>query len=319
MLDQISRVGPTDANVLVLGESGSGKELVARVIHELSPRSSQPYLPVNCAAFSEQLLESELFGHEEGAFTGAVRAHRGLFELAHGGTLFLDEVGELPLLLQVKLLRTLQDHRVRPVGSERDLLVDVRVIAATNRDLLAEMRAGRFRADLYYRLAVVAVTIPPLRERRADIPVLAGNHVESICVRLNRRPVTIEDDAMLALVAHDWPGNVRELANVLERAVLLGDGVRVRRQDLTGIAASSGGETGRGLSAELEAMPHAAALAAVTDDFERRYFTALLTACRGHLGEVARRAGVSPRTVFSKLERLGLRKEQFRGVVGGAP
>ncbi|MCB9886928.1 MAG: sigma-54-dependent Fis family transcriptional regulator [Planctomycetes bacterium] len=313
------RMVDSDATLLVSGETGVGKERLARAIHDEGPRRSGPFVAINCGALPEALLESELFGHEEGAFTGAVRAHRGLFELAHGGTLFLDEVGELPLLLQVKLLRTLQDHRVRPVGSERDLLVDVRVIAATNRDLLAEMRAGRFRADLYYRLAVVAVTIPPLRERRADIPVLAGNHVESICVRLNRRPVTIEDDAMLALVAHDWPGNVRELANVLERAVLLGDGVRVRRQDLTGIAASSGGETGRGLSAELEAMPHAAALAAVTDDFERRYFTALLTACRGHLGEVARRAGVSPRTVFSKLERLGLRKEQFRGVVGGAP
>ncbi len=314
------RMVDSDATLLVSGETGVGKERLARAIHDEGPRRSGPFVAINCGALPEALLESELFGHEEGAFTGAVRAHRGLFELAHGGTLFLDEVGELPLLLQVKLLRALQDHRVRPVGSERDLQVDVRVIAATNRDLQAEMRAGRFRADLYYRLAVVAVTIPPLRERRADIPVLAGNHVESICVRLNRRPVTIEDEAMRALVAHDWPGNVRELANVLERAVLLGDGVCVRRHDLSGIAASHGAAAAAAAAwcSDLEGLPHAAALAAVTDDFERRYFTALLTACRGHLGEVARRAGVSPRTLFAKLERLGLRKEQFRVAAGDA-
>jgi DNA-binding NtrC family response regulator len=306
------RMVDSDATLLLMGETGVGKERLARAIHDEGPRRDGPFVAINCGALPEALLESELFGHEEGAFTGAVRAHRGRFELAHGGTLFLDEVGEMPLPLQVTLLRVLQDRHIRPVGGERDINVDVRVVAATNRDLQADMQVGRFRADLYYRLAVVALTIPPLRERRADIPVLVMNHLESLCVRLNRKPIAVHVDAMAALCAHEWPGNVRELANVLERAALLGDGQAIHVRDLSGIVAR-GPRRARSTDADLLALPFAAAEAKSRDDFERAYFTALLRESQGRLGAAARRAGLSPRTLYSKLHRLGLTKEQFRG------
>ena len=312
------RMVDSDANLLVMGETGVGKERLARAIHDEGPRRAGPFVAINCGAMPEALLESELFGHEEGAFTGAVRAHRGLFELAHGGTLFLDEVGEMPLPLQVKLLRALQDRRIRPVGGERDVVVDVRVIAATNRDLHAEMLAGRYRPDVYYRLAVVALTIPPLRERRADIPVLVQNHLESLCVRLNRRPIAVSDEAMLLLCAHDWPGNVRELSNVLERAVLLGDGQAIGVRDLSGIVAAARPERGDVAAAsDLLQLPFGAAEARLREEFERTYFTALLRECRGRLGVAARRAGLSPRTLYGKLQRLGMRKEEFKEVGAG--
>ncbi|HEX5052753.1 MAG TPA: sigma-54 dependent transcriptional regulator [Planctomycetota bacterium] len=309
------RMVDSDANLLLMGETGVGKERLARAIHDEGPRRDGPVVAINCGALPEALLESELFGHEEGAFTGAVRAHRGLFELAHGGMLFLDEVGEMPLLLQVKLLRVLQDRRIRPVGSERDVTIDVRVVAATNRDLHAAMQAGQFRADLYYRLAVVALTIPPLRERRADVPVLVQNHLESLCVRLNRRPIAVGAEAMAALCAHDWPGNVRELANVLERAALLGDGQEITLRDLSGIGPVAAARPQKPVAAELMRLPFAAAEARVVDEFERTYFAALLRECHGHLGAVARRAGLSARSLYAKLHRLGLRKEDYRGAL----
>ncbi len=305
------RMVDSDATLLLMGETGVGKERLARAIHDEGPRRDGSFVAINCGAMPEALLESELFGHEEGAFTGAVRAHRGLFELAHGGTLFLDEVGEMPLSLQVTLLRVLQDRRIRPVGGERDITVDVRVVAATNRDLQADMQAGRFRRDLYYRLAVVALTIPPLRERAADVPVLVQNHLEAWCVRLNRRPIAVSADAMTALCAHDWPGNVRELANVLERAALLGDGQEIAVRDLSGILAPARQRT-RATDDDLLALPFAAAEQKNQDDFERAYFTALLRDCRGRLGSAAQRADISVRTLYSKLHRLGLTKEQFR-------
>jgi DNA-binding NtrC family response regulator len=308
------RMVDSDATLLLMGETGVGKERLARAIHDEGPRCDGPFVAINCGALPEALLESELFGHEEGAFTGAVRAHRGLFELAHGGTLFLDEVGEMPLLLQVKLLRALQDRRVRPVGGERDVLVDVRVVAATNRDLHAEMHAGRFRADLYYRLAVVALTIPPLRERRADIPVLVRNHLESICVRFNRRPIAVGDDALTALAAHDWPGNVRELANVLERAVLLGDGQEIALRDVSGILGGSPVQPAAEPHDALLRLPFEQAQTQLVEAFERSYFTALLRECRGRLAAVARRAGICSRTLYEKLRRLDLRKEDYRRV-----
>ncbi|MBL9079922.1 MAG: sigma-54-dependent Fis family transcriptional regulator [Planctomycetes bacterium] len=310
------RMVDSDANLLLTGETGVGKERLARAIHGEGPRRDGPFVAINCGALPEPLLESELFGHEQGAFTGAVRAHRGLFELAHGGTLFLDEVGEMPPSLQVKLLRVLQDRRIRPVGGERDVAVDVRVMAATNRDLLAEMQAGRFRADLFYRLAVVALLLPPLRERRADIPVLVQNHLEAWCVRLNRRPITVAADALAALCAHEWPGNVRELANVLERAALLGDGQEITARDLAGIAPASRQQ--RATDGALLALPFAAAEARWRDAFEREYFTALLRECRGRVGLAAQRAGISVRTLYGKLQRLGLDKLRFRGDGGAA-
>jgi transcriptional regulator with GAF, ATPase, and Fis domain len=227
----VRRLVASDSNLLILGETGVGKEWLARAVHNEGPRSGGPFLAVNCAALPDALLESELFGHERGAFTGAVRAHRGAFELAHRGTLFLDEVGELPLPLQAKFLRVIEERRITRLGGERAFGVDVRVMAATNRDLEAEVRARRFRADLYYRLGVVALTLPPLRDRVEDVPGLAASALRAAEARVGRPGLSIEPEAMAALVAYAWPGNVRELRNVIERAALLAPGDRLSLAD----------------------------------------------------------------------------------------
>ncbi|MCS6798652.1 MAG: sigma-54 dependent transcriptional regulator [Myxococcota bacterium] len=229
----IERVAAHRTTVLVTGESGTGKELVARALHRLSPRAARPFVAVNCGAIPPALLESELFGHRRGAFTDATADKRGLFEEAHGGTLFLDEIGELPLSLQVKLLRVLQEGSVRRLGETRDVTVDVRVVAATVRDLQEEVRAGRFREDLYYRLNVVSLRVPPLRERREDIPLLVEHFLDSLAQRLHLARKTISQAALARLVAHDWPGNVRELGNVMERAVVLAEGDVIDVADLS--------------------------------------------------------------------------------------
>ncbi|HOC44873.1 MAG TPA: sigma-54 dependent transcriptional regulator [Thermoanaerobaculales bacterium] len=221
ILDLIPRVAATPSTVLITGESGTGKELLARAIHAHSARAAGPFLSVNCGAIPEGLLESELFGHAKGSFTGAVRDHVGLFAQARGGILFLDEIGELPSATQVKLLRVLQERRVRPVGGERELEVDVRVLAATNRDLQAEVEAGRFREDLYYRLNVLHLHLPPLRHRIDDIPELARHFVDRTCARFGMPAKRLTPDALRVLQAHRWPGNVRELENVIERTVAL--------------------------------------------------------------------------------------------------
>lgn len=221
IFERIQRVAPTDATVLVLGESGTGKELVARAVHEQSPRKEQPLITVNCAAIPDNLLESELFGHEKGAFTGAVDTHHGLVEAAHGGTLFLDEIGELPADAQARLLRVLQEGEIRRIGSTQSRHVDVRLIAATNRDLKQEVEQGNFRSDLYFRLHVMEILLPPLRDRGEDIRELAEHLLARTCKRLNRPPLHFSDDAMEALFQYHWPGNVRELENVIERAVIL--------------------------------------------------------------------------------------------------
>ena len=221
ILDLIPRIAATPSTVLITGESGTGKELLARAIHAHSARSTGPFLSVNCGAIPEGLLESELFGHAKGSFTGAVRDHVGLFAQANGGTLFLDEVGELPSATQVKLLRVLQERRVRPVGGQREIEVDVRVVAATNRDLQADVEAGHFREDLYYRLNVLHVHLPPLRYRPDDIPELARHFVVRTCARFDIPAKRLTPDAMRVLQAHRWPGNVRELENVIERTVAL--------------------------------------------------------------------------------------------------
>ena len=304
------RLADSDASLLILGETGVGKERLARAIHGEGPRRSAEFVAVNCGALPEPLLESELFGHDQGAFTGASRAHRGLFELAHGGTLFLDEVGDMSPALQAKLLRVLQERCFRPLGGERDIAVDVRVMAATNRDLQAALQRGTFRADLYFRLGVVALHLPPLRDRRMDIPDLVLNHLEALCERLGRRSFPVEDEAMVALCCHDWPGNVRELVNVLERAVLLGDGQALRRADLPGVIANP--------AARLEvagpsAPTFAAARAQLLATFERDYITRVLSECGGRVGAAAARAGLSPRSMFTKMQKLGLDKARFRG------
>jgi formate hydrogenlyase transcriptional activator len=223
-LDQTSLVAPTDATVLVLGETGTGKELIARAIHDRSPRRARAFVKLNCAAIPSGLLESELFGHERGAFTGAVAQRLGRFEQANGGTLFLDEVGDMPLDLQAKLLRVLQEREFERVGATRSTRVDVRLVAATNRDLHEMMEDGRFREDLYYRLNVFPISLPPLRERPEDVEPLVRHFVARLERRMQRRIETIPDDTLAALRRHSWPGNVRELENLVERSVILSSG-----------------------------------------------------------------------------------------------
>jgi two-component system, NtrC family, response regulator HupR/HoxA len=231
--DVAARVARYDLAVLVLGESGTGKELLARGIHYASPRAAAPFVVENCAAVPETLLESELFGHKRGAFTGAHEDHVGLFQRAHGGTVFLDEIGDTTPAFQVKLLRVLQEGEVRPVGSPRPVPVDVRVVAATHRRLDAEVAAGRFREDLYYRLAGVTLTMPPLRERIGDIPAIAGHLMSQICAKLPRPEPRIDDETMQCLMAYPWPGNIRELHNELARAVALSDGACLHAADFS--------------------------------------------------------------------------------------
>jgi transcriptional regulator with PAS, ATPase and Fis domain len=314
------RIAGADSSVLLLGETGVGKERFAQGIHAGSRRAAGPFVPVNCGAIPEGLLESELFGHEQGAFTGAIRSRRGRFELAHGGTLFLDEIGEIPQSLQVKLLRVLEDRRVERLGAEVPLPVDVRVVAATNRALEEEVAAGRFRADLYYRLAVITVVIPPLRERPEDIRPLVAQYLGHFSRSLAKPVDGIAPDALRALDLYPWPGNVRELMNVLERAILLSSGPQITVADLPrGVVAAlsrpsvplppplpSGGSRIAPLrSARQEAMRA----------FERQYLTNLLAAAGGRIGESARRAGVNERTLYDLMRKHDLRKEDFRSAV----
>ncbi|MEO2169428.1 MAG: sigma-54 dependent transcriptional regulator [bacterium] len=228
----ITRVAGTDATCLILGESGTGKELVARSIHAQSARAEEPFIPVNCGAIPAELLESEMFGHEKGSFTGAISSHSGMFQLAHGGTIFLDEIAEMSPMLQVKLLRVLQDREIRPVGADWAHHVDVRIIAATNKDLQLQIERGLFREDLYYRLEVIPVELPRLRERRSDVPLLVRHFLD----RHNRKrqdiDATITEEAMVYLWEYDWPGNVRELENLVERLVTLSDDGVIRVEDL---------------------------------------------------------------------------------------
>jgi DNA-binding NtrC family response regulator len=316
------RVAGADSSLLVLGETGVGKERLARAVHAESARAAGPFVPVNCGAIPEGLLESELFGHEQGAFTGATRSRRGHFEVAHRGTLFLDEMGELPLHLQVKLLRVLEDRRIQRLGSERLERVDVRIVAATNRDLEREVEARRFRADLYFRLAVVTLHVPPLRDRLEDIPELVAQYVDHFRRMLGKPVDGLEPAALEAVLRHPWPGNIRELINVLERAVLLSQGPHVRLADLPrtisgldrgrGVAARGPRERAAAFSAEILGQPLRDARRAVTDVFERDYLTRLLEQTSGRVGEAARQAGIHERSLFDLMRKHGIRKETFR-------
>ena len=234
-ISQVQQVAPSDSIILLLGETGVGKEHLAKAIHAESPRAAQPFVALNTAALPEQLLESELFGHTRGAFTGATRSRRGAFELAHGGTIFLDEIGEMPLHLQAKLLRVLQDYEVKPVGGEKPIWVDVRVIAASNRDLEVEAFQGNFRKDLYFRLNVISFTIPPLRERRDDIPTLVRRFINYYKHKIGRDISHISDSTIRALCRYEWPGNVRELMNVIERAMLICKTDQITPNDLPSV------------------------------------------------------------------------------------
>jgi len=322
-IDTVRRVAGSESTLLVTGETGVGKERLARAIHAESSRASGPFVAINCGALPESLLESELFGHERGAFTGAAEARRGHFELAQGGTIFLDEIGEVPSHLQVKLLTVLQRHEVQPLGSSKVVPVDVRVVAATNRDLDEEIREGRFREDLYFRLNVISLDIPPLRERPEDIPWLLGRFLRHFA-EVHERPSVgaIEGAAMDELMRYAWPGNVRELINCVERAVLLCEGDRIEREHLPdairapreagGASAAAGSApTAAAGSPELFESPLPEAKRRVVEDFERAYLDHHLRESDGALGEVARRAGINPRTLYEKMRRLGLRKEDY--------
>ncbi len=297
-LDTLRQVAPASATVLLLGESGTGKELAARLLHDLSPRSGAPFVPVNCAAIPESILESELFGYERGAFTGATQRKEGRFQRAHGGTLFLDEVGDMSPGVQAKLLRVIQDGVVERLGGTQPVQVDVRIVAATNRDLAAEVRAGRFREDLYYRLDVVAVRLPPLRERREDIPLLAAFFLRGFAER-NRRPVTgFSDAALQALVAHDWPGNVRELQHAVERAVVLCKGEVVEAGDLPDAVRNSAPGRPSPPSNTLTI-----AIGTPLEEIERIVIRETLRQTRGDKNLAAQLLRVAPRTIYRKLDR----------------
>lgn len=310
------KVVPSSTSLLVLGETGVGKERLARAIHAESKRSRNPFVAVNCGALPENLLESELFGHEAGAFTGAMSARRGYFELAHSGTLFLDEIGETPLHLQVKLLRALDERRIYRVGGERSIAVDVRIVAATNRDLKADVDAKRFRADLYYRLAVVTLVLPPLRERTEDIPALANSYLSHFAKSLGRYGIGMAPEALDALMRYEWPGNVRELINVIERAVLLAPGDRIEVTDLpaeiTYSRTSELPSDPRPLDGGLLGEPFETGRHRVMVNYERQYLTEVLRVTHGRIGEAATRAGVNPRTIYDLMRRHQLRKEDFK-------
>ncbi|MGE4449215.1 MAG: sigma-54-dependent transcriptional regulator [Azospira sp.] len=285
----VRRVAPTPSTVLIQGESGVGKELVARALHQLSPRASRPFVAVNCAAISADLIESELFGHVKGAFTGAKEARNGLFYYAHGGTLFLDEIGEFPLALQSKLLRVLEERKIRPVGTEHEVPVDVRVVAATNRDLKQEVAQCRFRQDLFYRLEVMTLTVPPLRQRAEDVPELAALFMDNLCVQLGVAPLLITPEVAHALSAYAWPGNVRELRNFVERSLLFGE-----------FPLDSLGSDGAAM--EPAAAPPSLLLAEV----EKRHILAVLAQSNGSKARAADLLGVSRKTLDRKCAEWGV-------------
>ncbi len=303
-LDELlKKVAAGPSRVCIHGESGVGKELVARAIHDQSQRREGPFVPVNVSAIPDTLVESTLFGHLRGAFTGADSAREGLFRAADGGTLFLDEIGELPLAIQAKLLRVVETMEVRPVGGDRDVAIDVRIVCATHRDLDAMVRDRLFREDLLYRLRVVRLDVPPLRERPEDIPALVGRFVARQAREQKKRVFSVAPEAMQRLVAHTWPGNVRELSNVVERAVLLAEEETIRLEDLPAELADraeSGGKL-RGLEGSDARLEHA------LRSFERRHIAAVLASCDGNRDAAAKRLGVSPATLYRKLERLGLK------------
>jgi DNA-binding NtrC family response regulator len=294
----IRRVGPTDATVLICGETGTGKELVADAIHAVSRRHEQPIIKMNCAAMSAALVESELFGHEKGAFTGAHERRKGRFELADGSSLFLDEIGELPLESQAKLLRVLQEGTFEPVGSSKTMKVDVRIIAATNRDLQAEVDAGRFRADLFYRLNVFPIELPPLRARPEDIPKLTHHFIAQLGPRVGRAITGLSREAMELLAGHDWPGNVRELANLIERAMIVATGDQITVDDLPSLEGAPP-RTTRSPSQSL-------------DDVLREHIIAVLEQTDWAIGGdrgAARILGMNESTLRSRMKKLGIRRD----------
>jgi DNA-binding NtrC family response regulator len=330
LIESVEKLIPADTTLLLLGETGAGKERLARAIHAAGPRTKGPFIAVNCGGLPETLLESELFGHEKGAFTGASQTRRGCFELAHKGTIFLDEVGEMPPHFQIKLLRVLEERRVRRVGGEKDFEVDVRVISATNQDLAKAVDAKQFRSDLYYRLSVVSLAIPPLRERKEDLLDLLQMFIQRFSAQLGREVAGVSEPALTALNAYPWPGNIRELMNVAERAVLFATGPEITLDNLPPhIAApgtSAGADAGSASSRLLRTIaevpgelpqavldkPLAELRQTVVAKLERGYLQGLLRATEGRLAETAQLAGIEPRTLYNLMRKYDLHKEEFK-------
>jgi DNA-binding NtrC family response regulator len=325
LLQMIERVATSDATVLIVGESGTGKELLARTIHRVGPRSEGPFVAFDCSALAPSLIEAELFGHEKGAFTGAMRARRGLFREAGGGTIFLDEIGDIDASVQNKLLRVLQEREIKPVGGDRPVQIDVRVVAATNKDLKALVARGQFREDLYWRLAVVPIQVPPLRERKEDIPQLAAHILarrrgaaKSFAGNEARYPTQITAKALQRLMTYRWPGNIRELENVLSRAAILCDGEMIRSHDLAMLGLDAGRPTGQPEEeadridmppVDLERLGDGETLRDITDKavraVERAAIAAALRRDR-HPAAAARRLGISRASIYTKMKTYGL-------------
>jgi two-component system NtrC family response regulator len=294
----VDKVAATKATVLINGESGTGKELIARAIHTRSPRKDEPFIPVNCMALTETLLESELFGHEKGAFTGAATRRKGRFELADKGTLFLDEIGEISLSLQVKLLRVLQERTFERVGGTQPLTVDVRIVAATNRDLTKAVSEGEFREDLFYRLNVVRLDLPPLRERKEDLPALVAHFVKKYSREVGRSAPQVSAEAMQRIYDHNWPGNIRELENALERAVIMaGSEINTADLPLDVLPAKAGGET---------VLPRDMTINEAVEDLEKRMINRALAETGGVQAHAARELGITKSNLAYKMKKYGL-------------
>ncbi|HZE83172.1 MAG TPA: sigma-54 dependent transcriptional regulator [Puia sp.] len=299
----VSQVAPSDSTVLILGETGTGKELIARAIHNNSPRRHKLMVKVNCAALPANLIESELFGHERGSFTGATDRRLGKFELANGGTLFLDEIGEMPLELQVKLLRALQEREIERVGGRSTIKIDVRIIAATNRDLEKEMSEARFRSDLYYRLNIFPISLPPLRDRREDIPLLASHFIQRFAKKTGRNIIALNNSALQELIQYSWPGNIRELEHLIERSILQAPGNTINHIHLPQPRQSS-----------TPASAKESFVVKTLDENERSFIMKTLKYCSGRIageGGAAQLLGVPPSTLNSKMKRLGIRREHI--------
>src|SRR5687768_5655265 len=299
--EQVAMAAPTNGRVLIFGENGTGKELVARNIHQLSRRRTGPFVEVNCAAIPEDLIESELFGHVRGAFTGAVADRRGKFEAAHGGTIFLDEIADMSLKTQAKVLRVLQEQVMEAVGGSSRIKVDARVLAATNKDLTAEIRAGRFREDLYFRLNVVPIFVPSLRARQEDIPLLAEHFMAMLAREYGRRPKTFEADAIIALREYVWPGNVRELHNVVERLMIMVPGDRISSRDLSFLDQTLTSGAPAPASMESSASLHEA-----RDRFERDYILRALAGQQGNISRTAEVLGIERSNLYRKMRSFGI-------------
>ncbi len=297
-MEIVRKVTPTAVTVLIFGESGTGKELIAKAIHYNSPRQSGPFIAINCAAIPDNLIESELFGYEAGAFTGALQRKSGLFESANKGTVFLDEIGDLPLLTQTKILRVLQDKEIRRLGGKDNIKVDTRIIAATNRDLEKEVISGRFREDLYYRLKVVTITLPPLRERKEDIPALANFFIEKYNLEFGKKIKDISEGAMNALTEHAWPGNIRHLESVIERAVLLSDNNTISLNDIRSELRSSGVKGILDVDIPDEGINF--------DEVEKELIKKALLKANNVTAKAARLLGMSYKTLLYRIEKFGL-------------